>query len=207
MHERQAGVHSVWPENLDGFFNSFFVCLIGCIVFFSWNYHASQSWPRARRRYAAAQPELWRPAPAPPSPRSTSRRTSSRHGHERQWPSSPPPLLPSNLTPTGSHRPWPAGRSAPVERHCAANNFSHGRRATSGLDAAALRHVARYSEHTHRSTVCHGGRAATCRRAWRTAEQHAARATGDRLPCLLPMQATAGRTPALLALTPEQCPS
>jgi len=116
---------------------------------------------------------------------------------------SPPPKQPD--TSRQPHRPRPAGRPAPVERHCAAN-FSHGRHATSGMAAAAFRHVARYSEHTHRSTVCHGGRAATCRRAWRTAEQHAARATGDRLPCLLPMQATAGRTPALLALTPEQCP-
>ena len=25
MHDRQAGVHSVWLENLDGFFNSFFM--------------------------------------------------------------------------------------------------------------------------------------------------------------------------------------
>ena len=91
-----------------------FLCLIGCIVFFPRNSHAYHPWPTARRRYAAAQPELWRPAPAPPSPRSTSRRTSSRHGHERQWPSSPPPLLPSNLTPTGSHRPRPAVRPVPV---------------------------------------------------------------------------------------------
>ena len=104
---------------------------------------------------------------------------------KRQWPSSPPLLLPSNLTPTGSHRPWPAGRSAPVERHCAANNFSHGRRATSGLDAAALRHVARYSEHTHRSTVCHGGRAATCRRAWRTVEQHSTSRAPRETGCLV----------------------
>ena len=29
----------------------------------------------------------------------------------------------------------------------------------------------------------------------------------ERLPCLLPMQDTAGRTPSLLAFTPEQCPS
>ena len=29
----------------------------------------------------------------------------------------------------------------------------------------------------------------------------------ERLPCLLLMQATAGPTPALLAFTPEQCPS
>jgi len=35
------------------------------------------------------------------------------------------------------------------------------------VDAAAFRHVARYSEHTHRSTVRHGGRAATARAARR----------------------------------------
>ena len=69
----------------------------------------------------------------------------------------------------------------------------------------AFRHVPRYSEHIHRVTVRQGGRAATSRR---TAEQHVARIWGrERLPCLLPMQAAAGRTPTLLAFTLEQCPS
>ena len=132
----------------------------------------------------------------------------------------PPPLLPSNLVaPAGSHRPRPAGRPTPVKRHRAAN-FSHGRRATSGCGCASRRPwrstrstcgIVRHSEHAHPAKVRHGGRAATGGRAWRTAEQLdvAARAQRERerLPCLLPMQATAGRTLTLLAFTPVQYPS
>ena len=45
------------------------------------------------------------------------------------------------------------------------------------MDAAAFRHVPRYSEHMHRATVRHGGQAATSKR---TAEQHGACTMGQR---------------------------
>jgi hypothetical protein len=82
-----------------------------------------------------------------------------------------------------------------------AANFSRGRCATSySVDAAVFRHMARYILGAH----------APCDSTpWRTEEQHGARAQWgrERLPCLLPMQAAAGRTPTLLAFTLEQCPS
>jgi len=81
--------------------------------------------------------------PAPPLPRSASRRTSSQHGHGGRRPSSPPPLLPSSLTPERSHR-------APFDHpsNVTAGDFSLHHGVASVVGAAAsprLRHF--YSEH------------------------------------------------------------
>ena len=182
-----------------------FLCLIGCIVFFPRNSHAYHPWPTARRHYAAAQPELRRPAPAPPSPSSASRRTSSRHGHGRQaamaqLTTTPPPKQPdTNRQPPSTARRPPGASLTSLRRQFLPRPPRHvwcGRRGVPAC-GAILGARAPFDSMPWRPG-CH----LQARLAHRGAAQHVARATGDRLPCLLPMQATAGRTPALLALTP-----
>ena len=181
-----------------------FLCLIGCIVFFPRNSHAYHPWPTARRRYAAAQPELRRPAPAPPSPSSASRRTSSRHGHGRQaamaqLTTTPPKQPDTNRQPPSTARRPPGASLTSLRRQFLPRPPRHvwcGRR---GVPACGAILGARTPfDSMPWRPGCH----LQARLAHRGAAQHVARATGDRLPCLVPMQATAGRTPARLALTP-----
>ena len=135
--------------------------------------------------------------PAPPSPRSASRRTSSQHGHGGRWPSSPPPLLPSSLTPERSHR-------APFDHpsNVTAGDFSlhHGPASVVGAAASPrLRHF--YSEHKPLALARVHLQA---RRARRTAEQASGTARAQRCSQrprrLVPTQVAADASPALSLL-------
>ena len=106
------------------------------------------------------------------SPCSALRRTSSHHGHGRQWPSSPPPLLPTNLTPAGRlPPPSMARRLSGASQTSPRRQFLprpprhvvwHGRRRVPACGAIYTR-----STRTVRDST-----------PWRTEEQHGARATG-----------------------------
>jgi len=113
------------------------------------------------------------------SPCSALRRTSSHHGHGRQWPSSPPPLLPTNLAPAGRlPPPSMARRLSGASQTSPRRQFLprpprhvvwHGRRRVPACGAIYTR-----STRTVRDST-----------PWRTEEQHGARATGQREAALL----------------------
>ena len=162
--------------------------------------------PRSRAEQGTAMP----PDPeAPLSPRSTSRRTSSRSTRTRpamsQLSSSPHPLPPtSNLTPAGTttvHGLPDASRTPPRRRLLPRppRSVRRGRRHVLARGALPGAHVP--SDGTPWRPAGH--LRASARLAHREAARRARKGGRQRLPCLVPTQATPGWHAGAM---PEHCP-